>query len=337
LTTTIALAASTVIHVAPAVAVGLTATEIRSSLVSQIELERGDFRVTVKELDGDNRYIDISGADAVEPASSIKVFYAWVALRQVDRGAVSLSSRLPSGTTWGKCLTVMIEVSDNLCSADIREALGNRFLNRTFARAGFSETRILLNGDGDYAGKRTSTSDLTELLTRLEAGTLLSDESTARMHTLLRNQIWRSRIAGGTPPGVVVESKPGVLAVNNRLVQTDAAIVRGPNSTYVVSIIGTNNATKAAFRRLSRIVYEGLQGEVGYSAAHYPAQQFTVARGTAFRANYGGSVTATIPTARDVELKFSSRREMYVNVPGFGWGWVTWSRLTLRPEFRWPL
>jgi beta-lactamase class A len=316
-------------------AVGISASDIRSAILLQLENERGDYRVSVNELGGDNRDIDIRGEEAVEPASSIKVFYAWVALRQVDRETISLTSRLASGTSWGKCLTVMIEVSDNLCSADIREALGNRFLNRTFARAGFGETRILLNGEGEYVGKRTSTSDLTDLMSRLEAGTLLSSDSTSHLHRLLRNQMWRSRIAGGTPAGVVVESKPGVLAVNDRLVQSDTAIVRGPNSTYVLSIIGTNNATKVAFRHISRIVYEGLQGQTGYIAATYPKQQFTVAAGTDFRTTYGGSVTAKIPTTRAVELKFSSRREMYVNVPGYGWGWVNWSRLTLRPEFRW--
>lgn len=319
---------------APVYAVGQSAAEIREALVAQIVLETGDYRVSVRELGGDNRVIEIESDHSMEPASSIKLFYAWLALRKVDEGSITLSRRLPSGQTWGRCLRVMIEMSDNLCSADIREALGNRKVNRALANAGFSNTRIVLDSNGTYVGKRSSTADFTEFLARLEAGTLLSADSTSRLHELLRNQIWRARIAGGTPTGVVVESKPGVLEVADGMVGTDAAIVRGIYSTYAISIMGEHGATKSAFRRLSRIVYEGLQGVTDYVAATYPRQQYSVPAGTAFRETYGGSAIR-LDSARNVTLYDTSRLDAYVRIYGLGTGWVSVTRLTLRDAYRW--
>lgn len=319
---------------APAAAAGLSASEIRTALVAQIALEKGDYRVSVRELEGSGRTISIGADHSMEPASTIKLFYAWLALRKVDEGAITLSTRLPSGQTWGKCLRVMIEVSDNLCSADIREALGNRRVNRALTNAGFGDTRVVLNPNGTYAGKRSSASDFTEFLARLEAGTLLTAESTERFHELLLNQIWRTRIAAGTPAGVIVESKPGQLAVGNRMVETDAAIVRGPHSTYVISIMGEHDATKPAFRRLSRIVYEGLQGESGYVAATYPRQQYTVSAGTLFRVSYGGPARR-LSSPHSVTVEFTSRLDAFVRITGFGSGWVPVTRLNLRDAFRW--
>jgi len=319
---------------APVYAIRQSAGEIRTALVAQIALETGDYRVSVRELGGENRAIEIDSDHSMEPASSIKLFYAWLALRKVDDGSITLSGRLPSGQTWGRCLRVMIEMSDNLCSADIREALGNRKVNRALANAGFGGTRVVLDSNGTYAGKRSSASDFTEFMARLEAGTLLSAESTSRLHELLRNQIWRARIAGGTPTGVVVESKPGLLQVADGLVGTDAAIVRGVNSTYAISIMGDHDATKSAFRRLSRIVYEGLQGVSDYVAATYPHQQYTVSAGTPFRKTYGGSAIR-LDSVRNVTLYDTSRLDAYVRIHGLGTGWVSVTRLTLRDAYRW--
>ena len=330
------VAVGLIVSSTPAQAIGQSADEIRSALVSQIALEAGNYRVSVRELGGSNRTISIGANHAMEPASSIKLFYAWLTLRKVDAGSLSLSRRLPSGETWGHCLRVMIEVSDNLCSADIREALGNRFVNRAIAAAGFTDTRIFLNATGDYAGKESSPADFTELMARLEAGTLLSAESTTRFHELLLNQVWRSRIGGGTPVGVVVESKPGELAVNSRMVETDVAIVRGSESTFVISIMGERNATKPALRRLSRIVYEGLQGDIGYASATYPNQQYTVSAGTSFRKKYGGSAIR-LSASRNVTVKLTSRMDAYVRIGGMGWGWVPFVRLQLRDAYRWIL
>lgn len=330
---TVALGAvlATPVH---AQAVGATSNHLRDALVAQIALERGDFRVSVNEIGGAGRFVSIGGDDSVEPASSIKLFYAWAVLDRADRGKLSLSRRLPSGPTWGQCMKVMIELSDNLCSADIREALGNGRLNRAFRNEGFSSTRILLDEAGQYAGKRTSTADLTTLLTRLEAGSLLSPQSSRHFHNLLRNQIWRSRIAAGTPQGTVVESKPGELAVDSKLVQTDAAIVRGPVSTYVVTIMAERGATKRALKRLSRIVFEGLQGVTGYESAEYPPEQYTLPAGSSFRTTYGGAAIR-LRAAHTVTVQYSLRRDVYVDVSGVGLGWVPFTQLRLRDAYRW--
>lgn len=314
-------------------AVGSTSAEIAIAVAAQLDNASGVYRVSVREIDGANRSFNLNADYEMEPASSIKIFYAWLALRRADAGRLDLGSRLPSGVTWGRCIEVMIVVSDNLCSSDIREALGNRWVNRALVNAGFSHTHILLTSAGKYLGKRSSAGDLTDFLVRLERGELLSAESTDHLHRLLRDQVWRSRVGGGTPPGVVVESKPGQLAVNSRMVETDASIVRGPYSTYVITVMGENNATKSAIRSVSQIVYEGLQGVSVITRASYPRAQFTARRGARLSSQYGSVSSTRVRAGTSVRLKYTSRLDAYVHVDGLGWGWMRYSSLRLSDAY----
>ena len=109
-------------------------------------------------------------------------------------------------------------------------------------------TYIVLDSKGRYVTKRTSSDDLALLLARLEQGALLSEEGTNEFTKRLLAQIWRQRISSGVAAGTVVGSKSGQLWVPSGMVEADTAIIHGPNSTYVLTVIGTHGAVGTTVR-----------------------------------------------------------------------------------------
>lgn len=316
------------VHAAPA-------PDLTADIRAYIDSLPSDYTVSVRELGGQERTVGIDENLRVEPASVIKLFYAWATLRRVDLGSLRLSQTMPNGLTWDRCLKLMITVSDNKCSADIRVALGNRNLNALFAASGYPNTVIRLTASGAYNGKRTSAADTALLLTRLEQGTLLSPSSTTYFHQLLKDQVWRTRLNLGVPAGVRVENKGGELWVSTGWTQSDAAIVRGPRSTYVIAVFGRNEATKAAISGISQIVYEHLQDEVVTTPAQFSTYQFTAAVAMPVRSSFAGPIMYTIPKGTLVKLFYSERNWVKVRQVGKPLGWAQFQQLSLRDQYRW--
>jgi len=329
--TAVAVSVATLI---PAPAFAATDMSLQSALNAAVAAQEGDYSVSVRELDGDPRLAEIDGDRRVEPASVIKLFYAWAALRERDAGRLDLDQPMASGESWISCIRVMISMSDNDCSADIRVALGNENLNSLFAAWGFTGTQILLDATGTYVGKTTTANDVTRLLVRLEGGTLLSPESTEYFHRLLLRQVWRTRIASGVPEGVVVENKSGEYWVSSGWTQSDAGIVRGKHATYVVTIFGRNDATKQGVAAISRAVYENLHGQ-SITPVMFPANQFVPIAPVAVRDQPGGTVIRHITPEDDVAVILSKRRWVEIELSNKSRGWVTYSSLKLTKEYTW--
>lgn len=308
--------------------------ELTAALRTYIAAKPGVYSVSVIELDGEQRTVSISGTRRVEPASTIKLFYAWAALKAIDDGTLSLSSPLSSGISVARCLTLMIQLSDNNCSVDLRLKLGMRNLNRLFASAGYPNTYIVLDSRGRYVTKRTSTDDLALLLARLEQGTLLSDAMTVQFKNRLLAQVWRQRISSGVQAGTVIGSKSGQLWVSSGMVEADTAIVHGPTSTYVLTAVGTNNAITSAIRGISTIVYQHLQGPITLRAT-FPATQFVTTGKVALRTKPGGAVIKYLPVNTAVQMLHSNRVWLQVKV-GSRTGWVMFQQLALHPAYLWP-
>lgn len=318
----------------PATAVDETPS-LRTQIAQQLADLDGDYTVSVHEVEPGGRSTGYGSTRRVEPASVIKLFYAWALLRKVDAGAINIDAPLHGSISWRTCLTLMITVSDNNCSADIREALGNTALNRLFAAQGFPDTRIRLDYYGRYAGKFSSAADTARLLVRLEQGTLLGAESTDYFHELLRDQVWRTRITRGVPRGVVVENKGGELWVAGGWTQSDAAIVYGPESTYVVVVYGRHDATKAGVAAISQTVFEYLQSADVVEPSSFPRRQYSITESTLAVNIPGGTRRFVLPTGAPVHLYYTDRTWAYVQHDVLGKGWVRFSRLNLRDYYRW--
>lgn len=307
---------------------------LAAALKKYLATKQGRYSVTVTELDGAQRTLSLSGGRRVEPASTIKLFYAWAVLRAVDEGRLTLDSRLNSGLSVGRCLSLMIQVSDNACAIDLRTKIGSRKLNQLFASEGYADTYIVLDSKGRYVTKRTSTDDLARLLARLERGELLSEAMSHEFTSRLLAQIWRQRITSGVAAGTVVASKSGQLWVSSGMVEADTAIVYGPNSTYVLTAVGTNNASGLVIRGISSIVYRYLQGDHS-SRATFPLSQYSTTARVKMRKSPSTGVIRYLPAGTTVQVLYSAGLWMRVKVAG-KYGWVSFAGLALRKAYRWP-
>jgi beta-lactamase class A len=327
-----------------AVAAGRTCGAERSRLEQSLTTRLGQviagyagtYAVTVRQLDGLGQTISVRGGSTYEPASTIKILNAYAVLKRVQAGSLSLATKLSSGLTVRACLRAMIFVSDNPCHSDLIRKIGAQTLSSQFYREGYRGTWYsgTTTGGVKHGTKRSTTNDLSLMLYRLERGQLLNAEYSNYLRYLLHGQIWRSRIASGIQSGVWQGSKPGELWLSSGWSQSDTAIVRGPTSRYVIAVLGTNGASKAAIRAISRAAYEHFNGPIA-EVASYPAQQMETTATVSLRAGPGTSqrVLATISKGRAVEVISSSRTWYRVEV-GTKTGWIRNDYLQNRAAYR---
>ena len=288
-------------------------TRLVNSLAADIKATlaqwSGSYTVTVRQIGGLGQITQIAGGTRREPASMMKIFAAWAAYTLVARGQASLSTKLPSGVPLSVCIQIMIHVSDNNCHSDIVHWIGIPRINSMIHAAGFTNTTYGNVPRGTsvlYAGNRTTTNDLAYMMERLNNGSVLSKTYADALIYLMRTQIWRSRIASGIPPGVVQASKPGALWVSSGLIQNDTALVNGPASSYILSIMGDGNPPQAALRAISRTVYTHFNGAFG-AAAVYPVKQMITKTPSVLRGSAGGAAVGTIPAGVLVEVLDANR------------------------------
>jgi beta-lactamase class A len=299
-----------------------------SALKSRISSLDGRYAVSVRELDGAQRSVDINGTTLEEPASVMKLFAAYAILKRVDSGKITLSQRTRSGKSVAVCLKVMIHISDNLCHWDLVAMLGgNTKLNAELYADGYVDTGYvgtMVSGQV-LSAKRTSTSDVALLLSRLEAGTLLEPATNERLLTLTETQVWRSRVTSGVPRGIEVANKPGNVWLSSGMVHSDAAIVRAPSGTYVIVVMASHNSTAEGLRVVSRIVYEHFNGTFG-TAASYSAENLRTKSRTAAYRYVGSSYVRTLPAGARVSASYSNR-DWYRIIYQDGYYWVHDSKL----------
>lgn len=315
-----------------------TASEqaLQTTLTNYFATKQAHYTLSVREIGGDQRQVGIDDRRHVEPASVIKLFWAWAALKRVDEGTLNLQAFLKPGFTWQTCINLMIRVSDNDCSAWIREALGNSTLNAQLIAEGYPDTQIVLDSNGKYKTKYTSAADTSLLLERLERGTLLAPISTLYFHNLLKAQTFRTRITPGVQKGVVVENKSGNFWVSSGWTESDAAIVRGPHSTYVLVVFGRDEAKKSDITTASKLVYQHLQGETVTLANVFPRRQYATKGLVWVRKTPGGRGIYQAKENVLVEVLYADRNWVKIKQNGKTAGFVKFSALRLRDAYIWP-
>ncbi|WP_162564249.1 MULTISPECIES: serine hydrolase [Microbacterium] len=302
-----------------------------SALRSTLANLSGTYAVSVRELGGVDQTVHINGGDRREPASVMKVFAAWAALKRIEQGGATLGTVLPSGVPLGACLQVMIQASDNYCHSDIVHWINIPVINGMIAAAGFASTSYgnVANGTSVlYAGNRTTSGDVNLLLARLRTGEILAPALAEHLFGLMRTQVFRTRIPSGIPPGVPQASKPGALWLAGGLMQADTAIIDGPTSTYVLTVIGDNAASQAAIRAISRTAYQHFHGAFG-AAATYPVEQVLTRAATVVRTTPGGLVAAQLPQWYPLQV-LDAQRLWYLVQYGSRQVWIYYSDVVTR-------
>jgi beta-lactamase class A len=290
----------------------------------------GSYTVSVRELDGEQRTASVRGHANREPASSAKLFIAYGVFRRIDLGLLDLSSHTSSGQTVKQCLRAMIQPSDNYCAIELRQKVGTKWLDSLMRKNGFGDTHFWYSGGRT---KVTSSSDMVTLLSRLERGELVSEKSTNRFTELLKSQVWRDALAPGLPEGIALAAKPGTLSTGSGLVETDAGIVYGPTSRYVIGVMGNRGATRHSITRISRLVYRELQ-ERGGKLFQYSSKQMKTTAKVALRSAPGKNapIVKWLPKGTLVQVTDARRRWYHVWADGRR-GWAFNAGLTLRHPY----
>ncbi len=313
-----------------------TEQQLQTSLQNYFASQSPHYTLSLREIGGGNAQVGLDDTMRIEPASVIKLFWAWATLREVDAGRLSLASQIQPGFTWATCLDLMIKVSDNTCAGWIREGLGNANLNQLLSAEGYLNTQIVLDGNGLYKTKFTTAADTSLLLLRIETGIALSPASTTYFHNLLKEQVFRSRITAGVQRGFTVENKGGELWIPGGWTESDAAIIRGPISTYVLVIYGRNDAKNSQIAAVSKIVFEKLQNLAVSRPTILPKRQYITTSAVWVRKKANGRFAYRAKKGALAQLILADKDWVEIKQDGHRAGFVRFTSLKLRSAYIWP-
>ncbi|MEB3328057.1 MAG: serine hydrolase [Candidatus Sericytochromatia bacterium] len=145
-------------------------------------------------------------------------------------------------TTLDTLQDLMITRSDNVATNTLMDGLDRAALAAGLSRWGAPQTvlaRKLSAGNvvRDEAGpggrNRTTALDMATMLVRLQAGTLVSPEASARMKALLGRQLDRDKIPAGLPRDARVFHKTGETSE----VTHDVAVIEVAGRSYVLAVL----------------------------------------------------------------------------------------------------
>lgn len=220
--------------------------------------------VVVEQLTGGTEAASYKADVSMVPASTYKIYVAYAVLHGIEQGTYTLSQTLDDGHTIQTDLSNMILNSDNSAARSLGFLVGWQNINSLLKSQGITATNLynyVPPSTQPVGDKHTTAADLATAVEKLYNGQLLNAANTQLLLGLMKQQHYRERIPAGVPSGVAVADKPGWLSPAdgvNEYVQNDAAIVYGPKSTYVLTIVTTGNST-SALANLSKLIYNHLE------------------------------------------------------------------------------
>lgn len=204
-----------------------------TALLNTIAGSKG-FGVSVATMYGTGLAANTNGAKQFEAASTYKLFVAYVVFQQINQGAMQWSDQIYGGRDATQCFDDMIVKSDNNCAKAFASKVGGWQVIEN-AMHGLGLTGTSLTGPTLF----TTANDLSVYLQKLQAGTLLNANDTARLIDAMKRQIYRSGIPKGT--GLTVADKVGFVDD----VIHDAGIVYSAQGPYVLVIMTSNSSWNA--------------------------------------------------------------------------------------------
>ena len=170
------------------------------------------------------------GNKVFRTASTYKLFVAYSTLKRVEAGQWHWSDQVQGGRDLAKCFDDMIVESDNPCAETLLGKIGFRTITNEIKSAGLQNSSFL----NDFI--ETTASDQTTFVGALQSGQLLNPDSTNRLISAMKRNIYRSGIPSGA--NGTVADKVGFL---NGLLH-DTAIVYTSSGTYVLSIMSDGSS-----------------------------------------------------------------------------------------------
>lgn len=212
--------------------------------------KRVSMGVVFREVNG-GIYADYNPAGRFVTASIFKAFLAYAVLKKVEAGALSMQNQTIYAQSIQTSIEQMIVRSTNEPAYALHHIYGFGEIDPFLHSQGFGGTFI---NNYDSAGrligdKTTNAADVSNLMTRLAQGSLMSPNNNAYLLDLMRSQIWRSGIPTGSKPSVVAD-KVGFLGSYTH----DAGVVYSPNGQYTLTVL-TRGGSFNMIADLSRRIY----------------------------------------------------------------------------------
>lgn len=225
-------------------------------------------------------------------ASTIKTAVMVEAVNRVDEGTLKWSDTRPlqaanrrESSMWSfffrdnvkldldGWVNLMIGVSDNTATINLRDWLTPRAINARMEKLGLKDTKILGSNppaEKEYTRLRgmfgmgmTTPREMNRLLELIYLKKAASVAGSERMIRILGRQYWDDAIGGSVPPHVLCAHKTGAISRS----RSDAAIVYSPTCPFILTIYTDNqkdrrwtndNEGDLALAKLSSIVWNTL-------------------------------------------------------------------------------
>ena len=217
----------------------------------------GDWGVYIKNMKT-REYFSINEKE-YSAASLIKLYTAAAVYNEIEAGTLQADDYVNDN------LRLMLTESDNSACNRLTEILGGGSAEKGFeienantASLGCQNTshmsEIVDGGRITVLGRNhTSPTDCGIILDHLYYGTLVSNETSAKMLSLLEKQERTWKIPAGVPDDVKTANKTG----ETDTTEGDAAIVYSPNCNYIICVIGNGNVGSGieTIRHISEMTY----------------------------------------------------------------------------------
>lgn len=208
----------------------------------------GELGIVVQEVGKAGRGASVNANKSFVPASTYKLFLAYVVLKKMDQGSIKEAQITKMGWRVDDCVVEMILKSTNECAVTLHTLVGWEEVDRVLRASGFKNTTLNNLKGGE---KRTTPRDEATLLAKLHSCSFLSRKRCDYLLNIMRQQIYRTGIPAGVPSGIKVTNKVGFLG--NYL--HDIAIVYGPKTTYIL-VIMSHRYPPPDIPGLSKKIYE---------------------------------------------------------------------------------
>lgn len=196
------------------------------ALLHDLVRQKGDYGITVIELDGQQRRANAYGSQSYTTASTYKIFVAYSVLKAMEAGRIHPGQHIRDGMSFEACWDEMLKYSLNPCSWTFADMVGGwPTIQQQIHAQGMTST--FLNG----YDKRSTANDEALYFAKLETGELLQGESRERLLNTLKNQIYKTGIPAGA--GYPAANKVGFY--NGYL--HDIGIVYAPQGRYVLAVM----------------------------------------------------------------------------------------------------
>ncbi len=219
--------------------VGLS--RLRQQIEEYMQSMQGDCGIYIKNLStGDLLVLN----DRKYPAASvIKLYQMATIYDEIHKGNLKMNYDIEF------YLHEMITVSDNYASNELVRIVGHGdyregfdVLNRFVQSVGCVNTQqlSLFSGCGHfvaYGNNDVSPYDCGMTLEQIYRGTLVSQEYSEEMLSLLKQQTRQHKIPYDLPEGVICANKTGETST----IENDVAIVYSPNCDYIICVMTNNN------------------------------------------------------------------------------------------------